>query len=558
MTSRGSPRATPRWLQAAARCALVLAGVGGAGCRQAGQVIETGLTGVELTVQYEGLLLDQLAVSGSVGGQAAFVAATLPDPARPLALDQETVVILLPEARQGAEVRVRVDGLVGGGLAGSGQAYVVLQARALVGLSITLGPGARCGDGLVQGHAEECDDGNDTSGDGCSSSCFVETGYTCTRPTMGPSQCVHDGSCDGACPGCCSGATCTAPATLRACGVHGSTCMDCSVVGDRCSTDGQCTCGPGPECGPGLHCVSGSCVCDQTSCPAGCCDGDLCAPRAFQACGAGGAACAPCDPATTDTCASTGACQCGAGPPCDSGQWCAGGTCVCDARSCSGCCAGSLCLSGSADAACGAAGVVCEPCATPATCSDGACSNCDSASCAGGCCTGSTCHESSMSFCGVDAVPCAFCDALRADTCAASGGCKCGTEAPCGAGQRCGSGSCVCDATSCPNGCCVGDGCYSPSLQQCGTAGGACVGCAPYLADNCAATGRCQCGAAAACSTGQRCTGGMCRCDPASCSGCCAAGTCVAGTLDTECGRSGAVCKDCTHNGTTCAGSHCR
>jgi fibro-slime domain-containing protein len=39
-----------------------------------------------------------------------------------------------------------------------------------------------CGDGKVAGN-EQCDDGNTTNGDGCSSTCAVETGYTC--PTAG-------------------------------------------------------------------------------------------------------------------------------------------------------------------------------------------------------------------------------------------------------------------------------------------------------------------------------------------------------------------------------------
>ncbi|CAI2386795.1 unnamed protein product [Moneuplotes crassus] len=37
-----------------------------------------------------------------------------------------------------------------------------------------------CGDGILYG-TEECDDGNESSGDGCSSSCIVEPGYQCTR-----------------------------------------------------------------------------------------------------------------------------------------------------------------------------------------------------------------------------------------------------------------------------------------------------------------------------------------------------------------------------------------
>src|SRR5262249_15233996 len=43
-----------------------------------------------------------------------------------------------------------------------------------------------CGDGIVD-MTEPCDDGNTMSGDGCSSTCQIETGFTC----MGmPSQCT--------------------------------------------------------------------------------------------------------------------------------------------------------------------------------------------------------------------------------------------------------------------------------------------------------------------------------------------------------------------------------
>ncbi len=43
-----------------------------------------------------------------------------------------------------------------------------------------------CGDGVVDG-SEECDDGNATSTDGCTDSCIISTGYTCTGS---PSNCV--------------------------------------------------------------------------------------------------------------------------------------------------------------------------------------------------------------------------------------------------------------------------------------------------------------------------------------------------------------------------------
>lgn len=51
-----------------------------------------------------------------------------------------------------------------------------------------------CGDGLVAG-AEECDDGNTEDGDGCSSSCAVEEGYVCMCIRMqGMYTCMHAGT----------------------------------------------------------------------------------------------------------------------------------------------------------------------------------------------------------------------------------------------------------------------------------------------------------------------------------------------------------------------------
>ena len=45
-----------------------------------------------------------------------------------------------------------------------------------------------CGDGLQAGE-EGCDDGNGVDGDGCSSTCQVEEGWTCTSATCRTSWC---------------------------------------------------------------------------------------------------------------------------------------------------------------------------------------------------------------------------------------------------------------------------------------------------------------------------------------------------------------------------------
>lgn len=49
-----------------------------------------------------------------------------------------------------------------------------------------------CGDGTVSAATEGCDDGNTVSGDGCSATCTVETGYLCTGA---PSVCTEFPSC---------------------------------------------------------------------------------------------------------------------------------------------------------------------------------------------------------------------------------------------------------------------------------------------------------------------------------------------------------------------------
>ncbi|TMA57855.1 MAG: DUF4215 domain-containing protein, partial [Deltaproteobacteria bacterium] len=46
-----------------------------------------------------------------------------------------------------------------------------------------------CGDGLVEG-SEQCDDGNTANGDGCSSICTLESGFSCSgNPSVCTSAC---------------------------------------------------------------------------------------------------------------------------------------------------------------------------------------------------------------------------------------------------------------------------------------------------------------------------------------------------------------------------------
>lgn len=49
-----------------------------------------------------------------------------------------------------------------------------------------------CGDGVAR--SDPCDDGNIYSGDGCSSSCVIESNFTCTKNGAGLSSCFYTGN----------------------------------------------------------------------------------------------------------------------------------------------------------------------------------------------------------------------------------------------------------------------------------------------------------------------------------------------------------------------------
>ncbi|MGH7436169.1 MAG: DUF4215 domain-containing protein, partial [Polyangiaceae bacterium] len=122
-------------------------------------------------------------------------------------------------------------------------------------------PANVCGDGTVAGN-EQCDDGNTTSGDGCSSTCALEAGYTC--PTAGQActkieSCgdsiveldIHEQCDDG---NTTSGDGCSSLCQLEAnwvCTTPGSPCVSTVVCGDGKVTgseqcdDGNTTSGDG-------------------------------------------------------------------------------------------------------------------------------------------------------------------------------------------------------------------------------------------------------------------------------------------------------------------------
>ena len=92
-----------------------------------------------------------------------------------------------------------------------------------------------CGDGLIKG-SEGCDDDGTTSGDGCSSSCAVETGYSCSGTPSSCSTTCGDG----------------VPAGSEACDDSDN------VSGDGCSS--SCTVESGYTCsGTPSACISITC-----------------------------------------------------------------------------------------------------------------------------------------------------------------------------------------------------------------------------------------------------------------------------------------------------------
>jgi hypothetical protein len=269
------------------------------------------------------------------------------------------------------------------------------------------------------------------------------------------------------------------------------------IAAASCDERAGITCRIDSQCGPAGVCIEGLCFLSEladagrdspsasTRCDAGetgactasvgeiclhgnrACDGgtwDRCMPVSastdVERCGS---SCGPCG-LQGDRC-EQGICRCANSPRCDAGQRCAGAECVCDSTSCPGCCTGS-------------------------------------------------CYAVSFPRCRSQTASCATCDAMRADQCSTSGGCQCGPGPQCAAGQRCNGGVCVCDAQSCPLGCCDPTACRLSSMASCGVAGRSCAICDPVLADRCLSSGICACGSSVPCIPGQRCLEGVCICEP--------------------------------------------
>ncbi|MBI2134488.1 hypothetical protein HYU09_00725 [Candidatus Woesearchaeota archaeon] len=87
---------------------------------------------------------------------------------------------------------------------------------------VIIEPAIVCGNGIMQG-IESCDDGNTKSGDGCGSSCSIETGWACTNE---PSVCVRIQSAVACGDGICN------TVAGESCSTCGTDCGACPIVSE--------------------------------------------------------------------------------------------------------------------------------------------------------------------------------------------------------------------------------------------------------------------------------------------------------------------------------------
>jgi hypothetical protein len=339
---------------------------------------------------------------------------------------------------------------------------------------------------------------------------------------------------------CCEGACCLPGATE--CNPLGLCCAP-NCPGRECGEDG---CGNPDGCGTcpsGQGCnAAGQCVCDEQSCPEGCCDagGDCRSGNTLQRCGTGGAACESCNSAEicrngqcvtcapNCTCTGQDACASPGEPPPNTicGQNAAGATCRClvsgagqpfcgTPTNLTGCTSDTQCQdffgpgffcvdAAPAGSTCPTSGNFCAaPCCNAQTCPDGCCdangacqpgnvfSDCGEG---GGQCA--TCNQN-QSCLNQQCAPCSV-SCVDLDHACGPDGCG-GSCGACVEGLGCVDGICVCTAQSCPNGCCPG-----------GT--GDTIPCIPLSQQNqaaCGLGGSCQ-----ACAPGDACVAGVCVCQP--------------------------------------------
>lgn len=157
-------------------------------------------TGLRAVIRFDpGLDIAQFAITVSVDGSEVITGVRRPAlPDGVLTSGDESLVLRFDHDQAGSSVRLLVDGLdANGQVVAIGEVTVPLERRRLVPVLVQLAPSVGCGDGVVEG-PEQCDDGGNAPGDGCSAVCRVEDGWACTGE---PSVCAPvcgDGRLSGA------------------------------------------------------------------------------------------------------------------------------------------------------------------------------------------------------------------------------------------------------------------------------------------------------------------------------------------------------------------------
>jgi hypothetical protein len=369
----------------------------------------------------------QLRFSVTHDGGALFDPVVRPDVEGARLESGGSLLVLADDALAGQSVECDVDGLASGKPVTSGQGNAVVVRGREVPCPVSLiqptgcGPGScagccvngACADGEEDGACGSsgascfaCDEGQRcvaggctcdvTSCDGCcSGNVCVDGGspLACGRGGIQCASCASAQTCDegvcgcdggacamgcspGSCPsGCCSGDKCLGSG-VASCGHGGTLCVDCRTnLSDSCAANGTCACGnTGAACPSTQHCVGGQCICDGTVCPSGCCTAGTCLTRGPGSCGNNGSACMDCRTLLSDSCLANGNCGCGTNGPCNAGQHCVGGQCVCDGTGCAGgCCQGTNCYSMGGKQHCGNDGGTCKSCNGAMQCTNGTC-----------------------------------------------------------------------------------------------------------------------------------------------------------------------------------------
>jgi hypothetical protein len=276
-------------------------------CRPDQLVVESGLTVLDLTVAHS-LAIEQFRFSAERDGGAEVFDATRPDEPQDFQPGEQSVSVILPDSLGGEVIAVWADGIHAGEVVGSGSATVTVKREERVSATIELGDIAECGDGELRHlDGEECDDGNELDGDGCSSDCgatpcdLCDDHVDCTTDVCLAEDCTHepnDSACaaqpDGWCDlqnGCqypaCAPESCASTGCESAVCVEGEGCVRTNL----CNTAQECCNG---ACVP-LGCNDGN-PCTNTYCGAEGCEAVAVSGRA---CGAGPTTCSDqdtCDP----------------------------------------------------------------------------------------------------------------------------------------------------------------------------------------------------------------------------------------------------------------------